>query len=226
MAKVSRRGVVRINLESVVFAPIMFVISLVATFTAALLLAWEISSGRWSNAALLGVGLGAFLCYASWHAWRRGASHLLVDVPGGVVYAISNGKPWTCGLDKLGPLQFEAYRKPVRRFHLDRYRLRVPGFDNGILIDDFDEKKVREFQTTLEGLMAVSSVRKLLQTRTADMGAFRSGLDVHEEVRRLVPEPHRLRVALIALANDVDPDIRTRALELRAGLERSDPTVT
>jgi hypothetical protein len=59
----------------------------------------------------------------------------------------------------------------------------------------------------------------MLQTIPADdMGAFRSGPDVHDEVRRLVPKPDRLQTALLALTNDADPDIRARALELRAGV--------
>lgn len=213
-------GVVTIPLESSVAPKVFFVIGAGAAMLGLVLAVWGVSSESNIMAGIIPLLIGAPIALLSLSAWRTGPMRLVIDIPAGMIHRTRGSWRKSCALDALGPLVVEKHSKRSgasghANRYLDWYRLAIPALD-GVILDTPYQETVERLRDRLDAFVAQSAVRGVLVVSALDGSAFRAGPNVVEQIRVRVRDPERLARALTSLAGDSDPEIRAKALQLRA----------
>lgn len=212
-------GSVRINLESRLFVPVLFGLSMLATLGGAILVVWQASAGQSLAAGMIPLVIGAPLAFLTWQSLKGGADHLRIDLARGTIDHVSGDQVTSSPLDALGPLTITTYRRNSSRHNPEWHRLEAAGLPKIILKEWLDPVPVARLRDQLERAIAQSAVRRVLASAPIEDGAFRAAPDLVAQLGSSVRDPARLRDALRALARDRDRAISRRAVELHSALD-------
>lgn len=210
----------RINLQS----PIAWVlVALITTGGVVLSLAviWygTASSGPGRVAGVIGFLFLGPISLLAWLTLFTGLDRLVVDVPAGVIEHVRSRKVTSVALEELGPLTITAHRRLPGSRSATWHKLEAAGLPNTIILETISKVPVEKLKARLERAIAASAVRRILATySTADGDVFRAAPELHDQLAAAVPDEGALRDALVALARDEDPDIRSRATQLASGV--------
>jgi hypothetical protein len=208
-AIINPRGSVRINLGSVVFWPVLFLLSFAVAAGAGIYVVWAtVEQEGSSGPGFVALVVGGLVAFGSWKIWRGGTPHLLIDVPAGMIH-FRGYKPGSCRLAELDP-QIEAY-KDVARVTTTMYRVLGRGLDNAVLKRTPYEDIAKRFLAQLNDYRDDAAIREILAATGLSEGAFRDP-DAQRRMRECVPDEARRKQALTRLAQDRDSEIRARAL--------------
>lgn len=218
--KADNAGVVTIPLESSIAPKIFFVIGAGAAVLGLVITVWGASSESNIMAGIIPLVVGAPIALLSLNAWRAGPMRLVVDIPAGMIHRTRGSWRKSCALDALGPLVVEKHSKRSgasghQNRYLDWYRLKIPALD-GVIVDTPYKETAERMRDRLDAFVAQSAVRGVLVVSALDGSAFRDAPNVVEQIRSRVREPERLARALATLADDPDPEIRAKAVQLKA----------
>jgi len=117
-------GTVRIDLESVAFALIMFVIGAAAVSGGGMVTAWAVSAGAGGPslaAGAIAMLVGTPMALLGFRRWRLGPKHVLVEPAAGKIELVLGDKRSSCALAELkATVEKYAHRNAYGRHLQDR----------------------------------------------------------------------------------------------------------
>lgn len=208
---------IRINLESLVVAPIMLLVFLAIACFGGLVVFVGLQGSNPIPLGILALLIGVPGSFLMVMSIRAGVKHLLIDVPGNTIYYVTFRERITVPLDELGPLTIAERRGEYRRNYTPRYyRVEAPGLPGLSTVEWLADKPAQRLRARLEGYVAQAAVRRILAASDAhDDGAYREAPDVSTQLVTIVRDASLLDRALAALERDYDAGVRARARAAR-----------